>query len=114
MQTITVSIDRMSSGSAMPSRPRWYRLLITLIHGSLTSNCIVPAALKSNRKRIPMPTAPVATAVSSAVALIAVSWACGIASTTAIPTAGRNTASVNAQSSNQSIASYALPIRERS
>ena len=51
-----------------------------------------------------MPTAPVTTAVRSAIALIAVSWARGISSTSAMPTSGTNTASVSAQSSNQSIA----------
>ena len=44
MQTMTISIDRISSGSEMPSTPSWYRELMTLIQGSSTTNCSRPGS----------------------------------------------------------------------
>ena len=44
MQATTMIIDRIKSGSAMPSIPTWYRLLITSIHGSLAWNWSLPLA----------------------------------------------------------------------
>ncbi len=37
-----MTIDRMSSGSEMPSMPMKYRLWITLIQGLSTTNCSSP------------------------------------------------------------------------
>ena len=55
-----------------------------------------------------MPTASVTSDVTSVMTLISSSCARGTRSTIAIPTAGMNTASVSAQSSNQSIESIPL------
>ena len=43
MHRPSMSIERISSGSEMPSMPRWYRLLMTSIHGSLTCELQPPA-----------------------------------------------------------------------
>ena len=55
-----------------------------------------------------MPTASVTSDVTSAMTLISSSCARGTRSRITIPTAGMNTASVSAQSSNQSIESIPL------
>ena len=57
-----------------------------------------------------MPTPSVASDVTSVTILTSSSCARGTSSTIAIPTAGRKTASVSAQSSNQSIVSIPLVI----
>ncbi len=43
MHSTVISIERISSGSEMPSSPRWYRAWMTSIHFSLTPNCNFPA-----------------------------------------------------------------------
>ena len=55
-----------------------------------------------------MPTPSVASVVTSATTLTSCSSARGISRTIAMPTAGRKTASVSAQSSNQSIETIPL------
>ena len=39
MQTTVMNIDRISSGSEIPSIPMWYREWITGIHCLFTTNC---------------------------------------------------------------------------
>src|SRR3954464_8744480 len=75
---------------------------MSLIHSSFAWNWSRPSS-RLKLARIPMPTAAVTRVVSSATTLIRPSSAFGISSTIAMPTSGRNTASVRAQLSNQSI-----------
>src|SRR5258705_3335806 len=80
---------------------------MTSIQRSLAWNCRPPSS-RLNLARIPMPTAAVSNVVSSAAPLIRFSSAFGIISTMIMPTMGMKTASVRAQSSNQSIGTIPL------
>ncbi len=103
-QSTVTNIERISSGSEMPSMPTWYRALITSIHGSFAMNCSLLEWSKLKSAMIPMPTPRVASVVTSATTLAAVSSAFGSRRMMASPTAGRKTASVSAHSWNQFIA----------
>ena len=69
-----MNIDSSRRGSEMPSMPRWYRLWITSIHGSFTSNWSGERS-HSKSARIAMPMPSVTNDVTSVTTLISVSCA---------------------------------------